>query len=172
MPAFDPARTPSSGMGALAEHVRTSPAAVRSAHPQTSFAALGDLAAALTGGHAEDCHLGESSPLARLYEEHAHVLMIGVGYEVCTALHLAEYRYTATPPTRTYNCVVRRDGRPVWRAYEDVKLDDGDFPVLGRALDGTPYVTRGTVGSADSRLVPLRQAVDFACGWMAAHRKP
>ncbi len=172
MPAYDPARTPSSGMGALAEHLRTRPATVRSAHPQTSFAACGPRAATLIEGHAEDCHLGEASPLARLYDEHAHVLLVGVGWEVCTALHLAEYRYTATPPIRTYSCVVRREGRPVWWTYEDVVLDDGDFPELGRALDGTPYVSRGTVGSADARMVPLRQAVDFACGWMAAHRKP
>ncbi len=172
MPAFDPDRTPSTGMGAFAEHIRTSPEAARSAHPQTSFAALGDRARALTDGHAEDCHLGEASPLARLYEHDARVLLIGVGYEACTALHLAEYRYIDDPPRRSYRCVVRRDGRPVWWTYEDVVLDAGEFPALGDALDGTPYVTRGTVGAADTRLLPLRQAVDFACGWMAAHRKP
>ena len=33
MPAFDPARTPSAGMGAFAEHIRTRTEARRSAHP-------------------------------------------------------------------------------------------------------------------------------------------
>src|SRR6478672_1909368 len=33
MPGFDPASTPSAGMGAFAEHVRTRPSASRSSHP-------------------------------------------------------------------------------------------------------------------------------------------
>ncbi|MFH9123578.1 AAC(3) family N-acetyltransferase, partial [Streptomyces globisporus] len=41
MPAYDPALTPAPSMGALAETVRTTAWAERSAHPQTSFAALG-----------------------------------------------------------------------------------------------------------------------------------
>src|SRR5580692_4066465 len=41
MPGFDPASTPSDGMGAFAEHVRTRPASRRSSHPQVSLAALG-----------------------------------------------------------------------------------------------------------------------------------
>ncbi len=67
MPPFDPATTPSDGMGEIAEQVRTTPGAVRSAHPQSSFAALGPMASKLADGHALDCHHGESSPLARLY---------------------------------------------------------------------------------------------------------
>lgn len=41
MPAFDPLTTPCAAMGRLAESVRTAPGAVRSTHPQTSFAAIG-----------------------------------------------------------------------------------------------------------------------------------
>jgi aminoglycoside 3-N-acetyltransferase len=33
---------------------------------------------------------GEHSPLARLEEVGAQVLLLGVGYDVCTAFHLAE----------------------------------------------------------------------------------
>lgn len=36
--------------------------------------------------------MGEKSPLARLEECSAKVLLLGVGYQVCTFLHLAEYR--------------------------------------------------------------------------------
>ncbi len=167
MPAFDPDVTPSTGMGRLAEHLRTTPGAVRSAHPQTSFAAVGPRAKALMDGHALDCHLGEDSPLAAMYAEGAKVLLLGVGYDVCTAFHLAEYRYTPQPPRRRYSCVIERG----WWSYEDVALDDGDFVALGAAFDGSPYVAKGTVGAAHCRLTSLPRAVDFAVGWLVLHRK-
>lgn len=171
MPAFNPATTPSTGMGALAEYIRTSPHALRSGHPQTSFAALGPEAGEITRYHAEDCHYGERSPLAVLYEIGASILLLGVGYAACTALHLAEYRYTMPPPTRRYRCVVERNGRRRWWSYKDVVLDDQDFAELGEDLDERPdHVARGPVGGAESRLIPLRKAVDFAEVWLQ-HRR-
>lgn len=51
MPGFDPGVTPSWHMGAIAEQVRTWPTAQRSAHPQTSFAAVGARADVVVEGH-------------------------------------------------------------------------------------------------------------------------
>jgi len=170
MPPFDPATTPSAGMGGLAEHVRTSPGAIRSAHPQTSFAALGPLAGQLMSGHQLDCHLGEFSPLARLYDVDAKILLLGVGYDVCTAFHLAEYRYLASPPRREYRCVVADGDHSQWRRYEDVVLDDRDFGELGGDLERTGAVVTGRVGAAECRLLPLVLAVDFAVAWLRRHR--
>jgi aminoglycoside 3-N-acetyltransferase len=170
MPPFDPVTTPSTGMGRLAEQVRTTPGAIRSAHPQTSFAALGPLAGKLMSGHRLDCHLGEFSPLARLYEVDARILLLGVGYDVCTAFHLAEYRYLASPPRREYRCVVAQGGRRRWRRYEDVVLDDRDFGQLGADLEQTGMAATGWVGAAECRLLPLAPAVDFAVAWLGRHR--
>ncbi|MFF4126546.1 aminoglycoside N(3)-acetyltransferase [Microbispora rosea] len=172
MPAFDPLTSPSSGMGKVAECVRTTAGAVRSAHPQSSFAAVGPLAAALMDGHAPECHLGEESPLARLCEVEASVLLIGVGYDQCTAFHLGEYRYTERPPRRSYRCVRDFGQGPQWWQYEDVVLDDGDFGELGTAFETTEAVRLGRIGNAESRLFPIGGAVRFAAKWLAEHRDP
>jgi aminoglycoside 3-N-acetyltransferase len=165
LPRFDPATTPSAGMGAFAEHVRTRPGGRRSAHPQTSFAALGPRAAACTSGHDPGCHLGERSPLRWLYDADAAILLLGVGYAVCTAFHLAEYRVKRKAPV------------------QGADLDDSDFTQLGAALDAAWHggaarpvadrdaaPRRGHVGMEMSRLVPVRTAVDFAANWLPGHR--
>ncbi|WP_089103907.1 aminoglycoside N(3)-acetyltransferase [Streptomyces hyaluromycini] len=170
MPAFEWDRTPSEGMGRLAEAVRCSAGAVRSAHPQTSFAALGMRARQLTSGHDEECHLGEHSPLARLERAGAQVLLLGVGYDVCSAFHLAEYR-VAEPPLREYRCVVLRDGGRTWTSYKDVDLDDSDFAALGADFEEqVPVVRRGAVGAGEARLFPLAEAVRFAAHWLSGNR--
>ncbi|MFI8889706.1 aminoglycoside N(3)-acetyltransferase [Streptomyces paradoxus] len=170
MPPYDPRYTPAPSMGRLAEEVRTLPEALRSDHPQTSFAAVGRLARVIVSGHSPDCHLGERSPLARLYDEGAKVLLLGVGYASCTAFHLAEYR-VPDPPVQEYHCVVRASGRRTWWTYKDVALDDSDFTLLGSAFErSTTSVTAGSVGRAAARVFPLVDAVDHAVAWMTAHR--
>lgn len=166
MPPFNISTTPSTGMGAVAEQVRRTPGAVRSAHPQTSFAALGPRAPWLMSGHAADCHLGERSPLARLYDVGARVLLLGVGYEACSAFHLAEYRYTAAPPRQAYRCVVTRGGVRQWWEYEDVVLDDRSFGAIGAAFEAAGHAAAGAAGAAACRLVSLPAAVDFATEWL------
>ena len=170
MPPFDPASTPSDGMGRVAEYVRTLPGAVRSAHPQSSFAAVGPMAHKLMGNHAIDCHLGEASPLARLYDADARILLLGVDYRACSAFHLAEYRYAASPPTRSYRCVIARAGQPVWHEYSDVVLDDQQFGELGADFDLAGMAVSGYVMRARCRLASLVTAVDFATEWLQDRR--
>ncbi|MFF2009772.1 aminoglycoside N(3)-acetyltransferase [Streptomyces sp. NPDC058195] len=173
MPPFDPAVSPAPSMGRLAETVRLSQGAVRSGHPQTSFAAVGPGARNLLAGHRPDCHLGEDSPLARLYASRAQVLMLGTGFGTCTAFHLGEYRVPA-PPRRIYRCVVTAGGLRQWWEYEDVALDDSDFTALGAdfARARGLLVRTGPVGTATSRLFRITDAVDFAAHWLPSHRAP
>jgi aminoglycoside 3-N-acetyltransferase len=174
MPAFDKDNTPS-GMGAISEALRTMDGAVRSAHPQSSFAAVGPRAGWLMADHPLECHLGPASPLGKLLTENAQVLMIDVGYWAFTGFHLAEYTYTPDPPMRKYACVLAAaDDEGYWEYYEDVVLDDQEFDVIGEALEESLVekvtIKRGRVARAQCRLVPLRPAVEFAKDWLAEHR--
>ncbi|MFL1377597.1 aminoglycoside N(3)-acetyltransferase [Nocardiopsis protaetiae] len=167
-PGFDPLTTPSAYMGRIPELVRTLPGAVRSPHPQTSFAAVGPRAHALLDHHPLACRLGDGSPLGRLLD--ARVLLLGTGYDSCTAFHLAEYR-VPEPRTETVGCAVATpDGGRAWATFTDTVLDSDDFTALGGDFEATGAVTTGRVGSATARLFRVSDAVAFAVPWLTAHR--
>lgn len=166
LPAFDPRVTPSSGMGTIAEQVRTWRGAVRSDHPQSSFAAVGPAAEGLLRGHALTSHLGEESPLRRLEDIDAWVLLLGVGWGTCTAFHLGEYRQP-DPPVRSYSCVTLTPRGREWVTFPDIVLDDRDFAELGADFEATRGgVVSGQLGNASARFFRIRAATDFATWWL------
>lgn len=170
-PGFDPARTPASRwMGRLAELVRTWPGALRSDHPQVSFAAVGPLAAEIVGDHSLSDNLGERSPLGAVYRFDGQILLLGCDHSANTSLHLAEIRQPHPPMHTTGSSLRRPGGGSRWSTWSEVDVDAGDFDRIGVAFEETGAATIGTVAEATAHLMSQRRAVDFATDWIRDNR--
>jgi aminoglycoside 3-N-acetyltransferase len=156
----------------------------RSSHPQVSFVAHGRNAKRILGKHQLDFGLGEASPLAWMYEAGGKVLLLGVGHERNTSIHLAEYRAT-WPGKRnivqgaSMSSRKKIAGFPIgperkeWRKFEEVDSRDDDFSAIGAEFErGSPEAIRaGKIGLSDAKLIDQRALVDFSVRYMAMNRR-
>jgi aminoglycoside 3-N-acetyltransferase len=172
MPPYDPLVTPTSWMGVVPENFRSWPGVVRSSHPTSSLTALGPRADEILAEQVLDDPHGELSPLARLYDLGAEVLLIGVGFGSNTSLHLAERRAFGDRQARYQSgSPVLREGRREWVPYEEPDVDESDFECLGRDfLKESSSIITSKVGAGMALLMSQRELVDFGVTWLRQSR--
>ena len=170
-PAYNKDITPTNTMGAVAEMFRKWPGSLRSDHPARSVAANGKYAGYLTQGHDLSNIFGEGSPIGKLYELDGYVLLIGVGYDKNTSLHLADVRakYPGKHDCTEYSAIME-NGRRVWKGYDTLFVDGEDFAKIGEAFEKECSVNKVSLGNGTITFMKQRELVDFAVKWIEQFR--
>lgn len=172
-PAYDKDITPTNTMGAVSEMFRKWKGVERSSHPARSLAAWGKYAKELTENHDLSNIFGKDSPLDRFYKIDGKVLLIGVGYDKSTSLHLADA--LANYPSKrncTESSAILVDGERKWVDYDTLFVDGEDFEEIGKIFeDNKENFSLGKIGDGEVRLMSQKKLVDFAVDWIEKNRK-
>ncbi len=111
-------------------------------------------------------------PIGKLYELDGYVLLIGVGYDKNTSLHLADVR--AEYPGKhnnTEHSAIMEDGKRVWKEYSTLYVDGEDFNEIGDAFEKEGSVNKISLGNGNITFMKQRELVDFAVKWIEENRK-
>lgn len=158
---FDPHGTPTLDMGVVAERFWRRAGVLRSTHPGGSFAAMGPQAGFICAPQPLEPVHGPDSPPGRVVALDGQVLLLGVGHDANTVVHVAEVM-AGVPYSTAHPTVTLVDG-----VARTVPISEPDHCCEGFAkLDGPLRArgaqTEGPVGHGHARLVRARAVVDEA----------
>ena len=170
-PVFDDRLTPLRAMGPVAECLHRHADVQQSGHPATAFMALGPQAAEIVFDHPLEHGLDDRSPLGRLYEADARIVLIGVAHANNTLLHLAEDRATFPKRMQVDGAPLLVDGKRTWVTYSHLDHNSDDFDQLAEAFIASGgQERRVTVGAGHISTCRMRDIVDFGTDWITKHR--
>ncbi|TDQ41087.1 aminoglycoside N(3)-acetyltransferase [Aureibacillus halotolerans] len=173
LPIYYPDLTPTSYMGIIPELFRKQNGVLRSSHPHVSFSAWGKDAKRIIGNHDLNYALNKDSPLGKIYDLEGYILFIGAPTNSNTSLHLAEYsqKNTYIQP-KVWGVKLLIEGREQWSTYNDINNESDDFgQIFNEFNSATGLVKKGSIGEAESFLMPQKNIVDFSVDWMNKNRK-
>lgn len=159
---FDPLTASCRNLGVVADSFWRLPGVFRSDNPH-GFAALGPAAPALTRPHSLDVPHGPDSPPGRVFALGGQILLLGVGHNANTSVHLAEAMAGVRYRVAKYLTVLV-DGRPVRHDYAETDHCCENFAKLDGWLESAGKQRRGRVGQAEARLMRSRDVVEIAVG--------
>ena len=154
---FDSRKTPCLGMGVVANTYWQLPNVLRSDSPH-AFAAQGPKAAWITAPHPVDLPHGLDSPVGRVYELDGQVLLLGVGHDANTTIHLAEYLAGVRYRRKKY-LTLFKNGRLTRFDYAEIDHCCQNFNLADGWLQANKLQSRGRVGHAEARLIRSRDLV-------------
>ena len=159
-PPYKPDETEFRMMGSVVRNFNRRKGVLRSSHPCCAFAAYGKYAEIITKEHEMNFPLGDKSPLGVMYMLPTYILLLGVGYDNCTGMHLGETRSNVR---RIFlqGSAIEENGRRKWIKYIDYALNSDEFVEIGQKMEKRISVRKGKIGNAECRLFSFKEAVDF-----------
>lgn len=154
---FDPLNTPCLDMGVVADTLWRQPNVLRSNTPH-AFAAIGPQAPRITAPHPIDPPHGLDSPVGRVYELEGQVLLLGVGHDASTTIHLGENLAEVRYRRRKYVTVLET-GKPKRFDYEEIDHCCEKFALVDDWLDCKQMQFRGVIGNGEARLSRSKDVV-------------
>ncbi|WP_214860666.1 aminoglycoside N(3)-acetyltransferase [Exiguobacterium sp. s161] len=157
MPAYDPAKTVTRGIGRVPEVFRTYPGVVRSNHPMWSVTAWGKDATTFVADHTLENGFGPGSPIERFIEADGQILHIGSPWDTTTVWHYAEYGLNR--PDVEDGCKVKEGSTERFIHYRHRQIDSDAFGPIGEGLESADFVTSGLIGQAKSYRIDAKASI-------------
>jgi len=145
-------------MGSLVQALQMRPNVYVSSHPQAAFIATGKHAKWITQVHPLNDAFGNGSPLGRMRELKAKVLLIGVDYDRCTGMHLGETLSEARP-ILIQGSRIQIGAEAKWIKFLSLAYDSDDFILVGKQMEQEQSVSINLLGGAITKFFPLETAV-------------
>lgn len=158
---FDPATTPTwDGLGVIAETFWRLPGVMRSNHCH-AFAAAGPFASAITCDPLPLPPHIPASPAGRIHDLDGQVLLLGVGHDADTMLHLAELM-AGVPYRVPRHCMAIQNGHAARIDYGENDHCCERFALADGWLRQHGLQSEARVGHAHARLIRARDIVRVA----------
>ena len=163
MRPFDRRLTLPRNRGIVSQIFLMYPNVERSNHPLNSVAARGAHADTIVSTHPLDESEGQTSPMGRLYDIGGMILLLGVGLESCTGLHLAEF-IADTPYLRENKVKVLVDDLDGRRFEKLTRYPTTSqyFNKLQSDFVNSGSLTEIRIGNSKASLFDFRTAIDIA----------
>lgn len=151
-------------MGKIVECFRTYPNVVRSNHPLGSFCCMGETCRGNNNESVAIDEFGRGITIKKIYDFDGYILLIGVGYDSNTSVHLSEVRSGACELIKVGAPIIE-NGERVWKEFVEMDYESDTFVEIGVEFERKGTVTMGKIGNATSRLMKQRDIVDFGTEW-------
>jgi len=164
--------------GYLTEYFRAQTGTKRSLHPTHSCVASGPLAEYILEGHPESGAEGESSPFHRLAVAGGYILMIGVKYNKCTLIHVAEElekrEYLKYACRKSYDrnyILITESGKEInYKPYTFPGCSN-NFKLIEEELEHLGLIKKSNIGKARSTLAKGTDILEVACKFLKKHKE-